>query len=529
MELKGKHLYGVAAFGVGVLALIFAAIAWLLNRNFDTTVQIPLAIGLLSIALSAWLEIDLIGLALKTRQAKYGVTALVYSGLIVVVVGLINGIFYKFDRLKYTWDLTAAQENSLAPETITVLSELKEPVKVIGFYTNTFYGRQSGEDLLKRFRDKGGDNFGFEIVDPEAKPLVAQQYGVTTDGTLVVTKGSQQENIKFASESEIVNALVRLENPIQLTVYFITGHGELSPEVTDNTGYSKAKTDLQNISYQVKTLDSLANAVPVDAAVMIIAGPTKPYSQAEVDNLAKYLAGGGKAIFMIEPSILGGIEKGQTDPLVAYLTQAWGITLRDDVVLDYSQYDQTLGPTVPATRSYGASPLVSADMTGVFSFFFSPRSLVLTDAATTPPGVTVNGVVMSGPSAFGETNLDALQGVEGQQVQRDPEDASGELTLVATGENATTGGRVVVVGDAEFALNGYWTPNIANLSVFLNAIKWTTKRADLITLSPKPTTDNTMTVTSRDMIVIFLLGCLLPPILIVVAGVSMWWSRRQNG
>jgi len=138
-------------------------------------------------------------------------------------------------------------------------------------------------------------------------------------------------------------------------------------------------------------------------------------------------------------------------------------------------------------------------------------------------------VVKTGPSAFGETNLDAFLGVEGQKVQIDPEDAQGELTLVATGENSTTKGRVVVIGDSEFALDSYWSSQIANSSIFLNAIKWTSQRTDLITLTPKPTTDTSLTITSRDVIVIFLLGCLLPPILILAAGVGMWWSRRRSG
>jgi ABC-type uncharacterized transport system involved in gliding motility auxiliary subunit len=525
MELKGKSLYGVAALIAGVAALIFAGVYWLLQQKIDSTVQAALALGLILIAVAAWLELDLITRFLKTRQAKYGAETLGLVILFVIVVVLINYIFTR-EKLKQEWDLTASQENSLAPETLKALSDLKEPVKVMAFYTSGSYSRQSGEDLLKKFRDKGNGNFGYELIDPESKPLIAQQYGVTTDGTLVITKGGQHENVKFASESEIVNALVRLENPIELTIYFIAGHGEFSPDTTDNNGFSSAKTDLQNINYQVKTLDSLANAVPVDAAVMVIAGPTKPYSQAEVDNLAKYLAGGGKVIFMVETSLLGGIEKGQTDPLVDYLSKTWGITLRDDVVVDSAQYMQSLGPTVPVTSSYGTSPIISDDMKNVFSFFVAPRSIDL--AATPPDGVTLNSVVKTSPSAFGETNLDALQGVEGQQVQINPEDAQGELTLVATGENATTKGRVVVIGDAEFAVNGYWSSQIANPNIFLNAIKWTSKRTDLISLSPKPTSDTTMTVTSRDVIVIFLLGCLLPPILIVVAGVSVWWSRRKG-
>ena len=89
MELKGKHLYGLTALAVGVVALIFAGIDRLITQTFDTPVQAGLAIGLLSLALFAWLELDLISAFLKTRQAKFGAMALAYTVLIIVVVGLI--------------------------------------------------------------------------------------------------------------------------------------------------------------------------------------------------------------------------------------------------------------------------------------------------------------------------------------------------------------------------------------------------------------------------------------------------------
>src|SRR5258708_32677221 len=100
MELKGKHLYGLVALAVGILALIFAGVNLLLNQKFETSVQAGLAIGLLSLALFAWLELDLISRFLKTRQAQYGFTALAYSVLIIVVSVLINYMMVSFDKLR---------------------------------------------------------------------------------------------------------------------------------------------------------------------------------------------------------------------------------------------------------------------------------------------------------------------------------------------------------------------------------------------------------------------------------------------
>jgi ABC-type uncharacterized transport system involved in gliding motility auxiliary subunit len=529
MELKGKHLYGLVALGVGIVGLLFAGVTALLNQKFDTSVQAGLAVGLLSLALFAWLELDLISRFLRTRQAQYGATAIAYSILILVVVVMVNYIFFNFDKLKGNWDLTEGQQNSLSDETVKFLASVNEPIKVIAFYTANSSSRTTGEDLLKRFQEKSNGNLSYQIVDPDTQPVLAQQYGITADGTLVVTKGSLHENAKFADEGELVNAIARIQNPIQQTVYFVTGHGERSPDSTDNPGYSQVKTYLENVNYQVKTLSNLSAAVPVDASVIVVAGPSKPYSQQDVDNLAKYLSGGGKVIFMIEPSILAGIEAGQTDPLVDYLLKVWGITVRDDVVFDSANFAPGADASFPAAASYNDSPLITPEISRVYSFYPSTRSIEVPAAGKAPEGVIVSPVVLTSSAAFGETNLEALKGTSGQKVEPSPEDPQGVLNLLVTATNSTQQSQIVVVGDADFAANGYWSSQAANPIIFLNAVKWMTARENQVTVSPKPTTDHSLTIGSnRDLIVIFLLSCLLPPLLIVIAGVSVWWSRRRT-
>lgn len=525
MELKGRHIYGVGAAVVGVVALVFAPLYWLLNQKLDTTVQASLALGLIGLALFAWLEIDLITRFLKTRQARYGAQALGFVVLFLMLVGLINLIFTR-EKLKWSWDLTETKENSLAPETLKILGELKEPVKVIGFYSSQSFGRDSAEEMLKKFRDSSGGQLGYEFVDPVVKRTLAQQYGITRDGTLVVERGDQHEQAKSPDEASLVNAIVRLNSPATQIVYFVTGHGEKSVEESGDEGLSQIKTYLEGVNIQLKTLNSLSS-IPDDAAALVIAGPSKPYSAAEVDAIGKYLAGGGQAIFMVEPSLLGGVEQGQTDPLVDYLSRNWGITLRDDVVIDTVQYVPGTDPSYPIAVNYGASPLISEEIGQVASFFPSSRSIELADPAAAPADVTLTSVIKTSSSAWGETNFDSLTN---GQLARDDGDAQGELTVAATAENAATGARVVVFGDSDFGGNLYWQSGAANPVVLLNAVKWTTTTEDQISITPRPTVMRTLNVFStRDLIIILLLSCVLPPLLVIVGAASVWWSRRRSG
>ncbi len=519
MELKGKHLYGLGAVLVGFAALAFGLVYWFINQKLDTTAQVSFAIGLMGLALFGWLEIDLLTRALNTRQARFGAETGVMILAFLGVIVLLNYIFTQ-DRLKKRWDLTEAKEHTLAPETLKVLSELPEPVKVIGFYTSQAFGYDTAQSLLDDFKSNSGGKLDFEFIDPQVRPTVAQQYNITRDSTMIVERGAQTEAVDFADEESLVNAIVRLNNPTVRAVYFVSGHGERSVDDTGDTGLSQLKQDLEAVNYQVKTLEVITATLPSDAAAIVIAGPTQPYADAEVKTIGDYLAAGGKAVVMVEPSVLMGLTAGQSDPLANYLSQTWGVTLRDDIVIDPVQYIAQFGPTVPATTTYGFSTITS-DMTGLFTFFPSTRSISVADA---PSGVTASDLIKAGPDAWGETNFDSLTN---GTPEKDDQDVSGELALAATAENFTTQARLVVFGDSEFAMNGF--ARGGNGTLLLNSIKWATASDNLIGLTPKPAISRSLGLfTIRDTAIVFLLGCVLPPLLVLVGAVAMWWSRRQH-
>ncbi|MEK7786304.1 MAG: hypothetical protein AAB658_12905, partial [Chloroflexota bacterium] len=155
MELKARHAYGLGAIVIGLAAIVYGAVSWFINSKIDTTVQAAFAIGLVGIALFAALEINLLTQALRSRQARYGAETLVMIAAFLGVVGLLNFIFTR-DQLKKRWDWTETKENTLAPETIKMLSGLSEPVKVTGFYSSRSVGKEDAEKLLGNYRLNSG-------------------------------------------------------------------------------------------------------------------------------------------------------------------------------------------------------------------------------------------------------------------------------------------------------------------------------------------------------------------------------------
>jgi ABC-type uncharacterized transport system involved in gliding motility auxiliary subunit len=115
-------------------------------------------------------------------------------------------------------------------------------------------------------------------------------------------------------------------------------------------------------------------------------------------------------------------------------------------------------------------------------------------------------------------------------VQPDANEPSGELVLAASAQNNVTNGRVVVFGDSQFGQNQFWqNSQLSNGLLLLNAVKWTTSKEDTISLTPHNTTTRSLNIFStRDIAIVFLLACLLPPVVVIGLGVSVWWSRRRG-
>ena len=113
-------------------------------------------------------------------------------------------------------------------------------------------------DLFTKIKAKSNGKFSYEFVDPETNPAKAQQYKITQDGSVVLVMQGRQEVLTSPTEQDFTNALVRLMNPGQRAVYFLTGHGERDIQNSSDKAYTRARTVLESKNYTVKSLNLLA-------------------------------------------------------------------------------------------------------------------------------------------------------------------------------------------------------------------------------------------------------------------------------
>jgi ABC-type uncharacterized transport system involved in gliding motility auxiliary subunit len=518
----GLIIAGLGCVATGLLAIVQGAV----NLKIYTPPQpetiiewiaVSAAVLVLGLAVYGILNPDGVRRFFTGRQVHYGSNTLVMSLAFLAILIVVNILVYQNPS---HIDFTEDQQHTLAPQTIQALSRMPNNVTAIGFFTpNT--PADTAKQLLTEYKSNSKGKFDYRFVDPNQDPLLARQYGVTGDGKIVLTMGKSSETAASASETDIDTALIRLISPQQRVVYFLTGHGEPDINGTDTSALSRARSTLEIKNYTVKTLNLASdNKIPADAKAIIVAGPTNPLLDQEVELLKAYVDKGGSLIVLEDPTLFTKFGT-NPDPLADYLKTAWGITLDNDVVIDLTSQQ----PLNAISSSYSSTAPITQHTTAV-TIMPQARSLTLSKS----PAQNINDIplIQTSQNSWGETNLASIQ--NNQQISFDQAtDIAGPLTLAASGENSVTKGRVVVFGNSIFATDKGFDA-LANGDIFINSVDWAAQQRNLINLTPRTPISRTFNPPNQLVLLLILLGsAIIIPGLIVVAGFSTWLSRRRQG
>jgi len=525
-----KRLLGLLGW-LGV-ALVFAAVAirflkpeWLQYYN---GLAIAGLICTLLYILSQWREI---GQAFSGRQARFGTLA---AASILVVLGILVAINYLSTRHNKRWDLTAARQFSLSDQTKKVLQDLKEPIKIRVF---------ARSDEFQRFRDRLDEytyqskQVSTEYIDPEKRPALAQQLGVTALNTVVFEYKGRNEKVNSEGEQELTNALIKVVQGRQPKVYFTQGHGEKDTVSAERGGYNAIVAGLTSGNFVVdKVVLAQQGAVPDDAEILIIAGPKTDFLGPEIDAVKTYLGKGGKLLLMLDPVL----KADQPQPAgLQTLLKDWGIDAGSDVVLDISGMGRLIGTdeSVPVAASYPAHPITENFQ--LLTAYPLARSMSPIEGGVN--GHTAQKIVETGQRAWAETSLKSLTG--GQPAKQDEGDKGGPVVLASAVSAAATvtpapknpakdgdhpkpaETRIVAFGDSDFASNGALGVS-GNRDLFLNTVNWLAQQENLIAIRPRDAEDRRITLTADQERRIFFLTVLIVPGLVLLAGVQTWWRRR---
>jgi ABC-type uncharacterized transport system involved in gliding motility auxiliary subunit len=452
---------------------------------------------------------------IAARQARFGATASLYTIVVIAVLVLVNWLGQRYNK---TVDTTSNKRFTLSQETEKIVSGLKEPATIA--YLDKASGFEQARGILDRYKNLSS-KIKIQYIDYQKQPTVAKAYGLRFPGTAYVEIGTRREEAKSLNEEGITGAFLKDLKGVR-KVCVVSGSQEHALDQTDGNGLSKFKTLLERDNYQVQPVTLIdKTAVPGDCNVLLVAGPQADYTANEVTAIKTYVESGGRVMFLLDPPLDFGREHISDNPGLSSLLTDWGVTGDKDLVLEENPMGQLFGfgPEIPLVSSYESHPIVT-DMKNTFTGFPVARSLTIKNTGKS----TVTKLFSTSDRAIATTKLNT-----NEVNPADPSNKKGPFTLGAAGTYNTgkpnDPGRFVVIGSSGFLTNGMIGFQ-GNRDLAVNAVNWLSSDEDLISIRPKEAEDRRLNATQRQMNVFAYTDLLAIPLMVIVAGVSIFLKRR---
>jgi ABC-type uncharacterized transport system involved in gliding motility auxiliary subunit len=507
---------------IGVVLLLFAGVAALFTGGRSGVDVLYIFVnGLFGLfALISYLSAGLENLrsVVSERSTKYGVNALVVSALFLAILVVLNYLSARHHR---RFDLTEQGVFSLSPQSVSIVKNLENDLQIQAFVEGGI--NPELRELLQSYQ-YSSPKIRFELIDPDRQPELAEKYHITTYNTVRLEYGNESTTISKATEEALTNAIVKVSRSTRKTVCFIEGHGEPdTDDVQSEHGLSSLKEALGNENYEVKkVLLATVAAVPQECSVVAVAGPQKPYLEGELNAIASYLDGGGRALMLLPPR-----NGSEFQPILA----KWGVKLGNDVVVDQLVrlfQGPALGLT-PLVNTYGPHE-ITRDIKERTVF---PMTRSVHADAAGKKGLQVVELAKTSAQSWGETDLDAL--FQRSEAHLDAAvDTKGPVPVavassadwkqMGAGKDGTT--RVVVFGSIQFAGNRQFDGTYYNRDLLLNAMNWLVGQTELISIRPRSVRSSRAQFTADQLTVVFYLSVLLIPEMLLIAGIAVWWRRE---
>ena len=512
---------------LGIVLLLSGAIAYIVVDYFSTLVNILLGLGALLLLLYAVFRPDDVRLMLSGRQFRYGLNTILSVLFVVAIAAILYYVAYRNNDWRY--DMTEAGEFTPLPETLELLEGLDEPVKVIGFYSPQLSFQQEEARTTLDSLTAYTEQISYEFEDPVTNPVLVERYELTRDGTLVFTRGEGEDEVfskaDSLSERDLHAALVQIVNPQEKTLYFLTGHGEPAYDNFEEDGMGQTQSSLEELGFTLATLNLFTEgSVPEDASAVVVVDPQTPIPVEQVEALRAYLTGGGSLFvaqdFPVSEEMFNAAATG-TDSLEPLLAD-WGLDIRLDVIVDLALAQAGMSDGITfILQDFGTSPIISDDLPDYGGVVVRvARSINIAPVE----GVTQVELLRTTSTSWGETDFVSL--FQAGQVGQSEQDASGPLVVGVSAENTINSGRVVVFSDTDFIRNTL-SANGGNILLFTNAMNWLARDEFSIELTPRDTIQRTIAVPQEQLAVLSWVSICLGPILMLIIGAAVWYSRRQ--
>ena len=435
----------------------------------------------------------------------------VFAVLVIALAALLAWVAREY-RIEH--DLTRTHRNTVSAPTLDVLKQLDGPVTVTAYAMASDARGDSVHRQIQQFLrpyQRAKPDIALTLVDPREQPKAAAAAGVRSPVEMLVDYKGRTERLTEFNEQAFANALMRLARGSERLVMWLDGHGERRLTGAANHDFGEFGRQLQQKGFRATSVNlGVAQEVPANAAVLLIASPQVDLLPAEVEKIRSYVAAGGNLLWLIDPEPLRGLQ-----PVAELL----GLVLTPGTVIDPALTPRS-GPPVyalGAAAGYGRHPITSTLSLNTLFPFARQVGAVESD--------TWRSVALVQVAQRGWVEVGKLEGSITFDKNRD---FPGPVNI-ATAFERMVGDRqqrVVVVGNAGFLSNTF-LGNGGNLDLGMNMINWLSGDDRLITIQPRPAPDSNLDLAPGALYLIAFTFVLGLPLAFLVTGVVIWWRRRR--
>ncbi len=499
---------------IGLILLIIAAALLISMGSKSVTGWILLATGIIFLVLYFFNNRE----RLKEKNSRLNfIFASNVLIIVVLVLAILIALNYLAAKFNQRVDLTQNRQNSLSEQSIKVVKNLRDDLKVLCFTSEGNSGYNEFKDLMALYTYYS-PHIKSEIIDPYKNPSLTEKYEVKTMNTVILLLGKKETRVETISEEAITNAIIKLTRQDEKVIYFLQGHGEADLNNNEENGFSEMRSSLEKLSFRIKELILFQERViPQNCSLLVVAGPKKPLLAQEISLIEEYLLKkGGKVLFMLDP--FSGQE-------LAPILQKAGFQIENDVIVEADQLSRFMSGDyfMPVVAKYEDHPI-----TKKFNYAtMFPMARGLFEINPRPKEANLTLLAKSSPYSWSEMSYQ--QEITTEKISQDEKDRQGPIAIAAACEmqyGIDKPARIVVVGDSDFVSNKYYYFQ-ANGNFFNNIVSWLSDEGDLIAIAPKTASMRTVTLTEGTNRLIFFYCILILPLAIFISGIAVWLYRRK--
>lgn len=473
------------------------------------------------------------------------ITVIILSFIVVLEIGFITL------RNPLRVDLSKRKFYNLSPRTLSVLDKVGRNVKIIVLFSkedpennNPQKEKEMEElsldmrNLLEEYQSRSR-YVSVEWVNPYddtsyTRDLAIKYNLVNPDGTVnlpvvvfdlddgektttvrlgdIVEKersedGTQTVIASFKGEQAFTSAIHELLFDGDSKVYFLTGHGERSISDTDPLwGLSALRSVAPRENMELAELVLASeNAIPEDADVLVIAGPTENVELHDLNLIEGYLNQGGRLLVLLNDGAETGLEP---------LLERWQIRAVNVVVSDPSASQDRSDVVVGHARFNMQHPITKALVAEELDIvFYKPQIVIPVEG--NPPETQTSELFNPWERSYVEVEGQRIAPCLGATAER-------EVRRELGGQAALS--RVVVIGDSDFISNAGF-PVGGNSELFMASLNWLLDRD--IVISPKPVEEVRPNLTRKQIVNLFWINVAGIPAIAIVLTLAAWYRRRK--